>query len=57
MLKRSTSSLENLAFTLPLMLLRNSSDPEAASHFVYLNRQNPLNRKNSFLLSAFFVTR
>jgi antitoxin ChpS len=38
------------------MLLRNSPDPEAASYFVYPIRHNPLNRKNSFLLSAFLVT-
>lgn len=31
-------------------------DPEAASHFVYPIRHNPLNRKNSFLLLAFLVT-
>ncbi|EWG75807.1 hypothetical protein P348_00505 [Enterobacter sp. DC3] len=35
---------------------RYSSDPEAASHFVYPIRHNPLNRKNSFLLSALLVT-
>jgi hypothetical protein len=39
-----------------LMLLRHSSNPEAASHFVYPIRHNSLNRKTSFLLSAFFVT-
>jgi len=38
------------------MFLRRSSDPEAASHFVYPIHHNPLNRNDSFLLSAFLVT-
>ncbi|MDU7836800.1 MAG: hypothetical protein E7J63_00605 [Pantoea sp.] len=44
---------EKLAFTLPLISLRRRLDTEAAPHFVYQIRHNPLNRKNSFLLSAF----
>ena len=35
------------------MSLRRSPFTEAAPHFVYLIRHNPLNRKNSFLLSVF----
>lgn len=31
-------------------------DTEAAPHFVYPIRDNPLSHKNSFLLSASFVT-
>jgi len=38
------------------MFLRRSPDMEAAPYFVYPIRHNPLNCKNSFLLSAFFVT-
>jgi hypothetical protein len=33
-----------------------SSDPEAASHFVYPIRHNPLNRKKSFLISLLSST-
>jgi hypothetical protein len=36
------------------MFLRRSPDTEAAPHFVYPIRHNPLNRKNSFLLSTMF---
>lgn len=39
----------NLAFGLSLIYPRRRPDPETASHFVYLIRNNPLNRKNSFL--------
>jgi hypothetical protein len=45
-----------VAFTLLLMPLRRSPDTEAAPHFVYPIRDNPLSHQNSFLLSAFFVT-
>jgi hypothetical protein len=41
---------------LPVRFLRRRPYTEAAPHFVYPIRDNPLNHKNSFLLSAFFVT-
>lgn len=46
-------ALKNLTFELPLMFLRLGPNMEAAPHFVYLIRHNPLNRNNSFLLSVF----